>query len=63
MGKLPGQIKTNNEGVFSFPGLPPGSYTIEIEPANGFNGILIKDLEIEAGTLNELNISTRSRQL
>jgi hypothetical protein len=48
---------TNDEGVFSFPGPRAGSYNIEIEPKNGFNGILIKDLEIEAGTLNELNIS------
>lgn len=56
-GKTTWSIKTNNAGVFSFPGPPPGSYTIEIEPKNGFNGILIKDIEIEAGTLNELNIS------
>lgn len=48
---------TNDEGVFSFRGPRAGSYTIEIEPADGFKGILIKDLEIEAGTLNELNIS------
>ena len=48
---------TNDGGEFSFFGPPPGSYTIEIEPVNGFEGILIKDLQIEAGTLNELNIS------
>jgi len=48
---------TNNGGEFSFFGLPPGSYTIEIEPVIGFEGILIKDLKIEAETLVELNIT------
>lgn len=56
-GKNTWSVKTNAEGVFSLPGPRPGSYTVEIEPENGFNGILIKDLEIEAQTLVELNIS------
>jgi hypothetical protein len=49
--------RTNVEGVFSMPGLRPGLYTLEIKAVYGFKEILVKDIELQAGTQNELNIS------
>jgi hypothetical protein len=49
--------RTNVEGMFSMPGLRPGLYTLEIKAVYGFQEILVKDIELEAGTRNELNIS------
>jgi hypothetical protein len=54
---------TNADGVFSMVGLRPGLHTLEIEPTNGFDGILIKDLEIEAGTIVELNFSLEASRV
>lgn len=56
-GKRTWSAKTDDQGVFSFADLPPGAYALDISPNNGFQGVLVKDINIEAGTFNELNIS------
>ncbi|MGB2752067.1 MAG: carboxypeptidase-like regulatory domain-containing protein [Pyrinomonadaceae bacterium] len=48
--------QTNDSGSYNFPGIPPGSYTVEIEKG-GFKKSLIKDVKAPISNSATINVS------
>ncbi len=50
--------ETDEHGVFEFPGLSPGSYTLSVEPSSGVGEDGPKTVTIASGTCNKINFLT-----
>ncbi len=52
-------MTSDEEGSYTFTQLPPGSYEITVE-AKGFSKVIVKDVELNVGTKQTLNIELRA---
>jgi hypothetical protein len=52
----PREVQTNDSGLYAFPALPPGIYTLKVEKA-GFRGIERKNIEVLTGSANRIDVT------
>ena len=50
------EVQTNESGLYSFPALPPASYTLKAEKA-GFRGVERKNIEVLIGSANRIDFT------
>ncbi len=50
-------VTTNGDGQFVIPNLPPGSYTVTVEPTAGFSTKAVQDVNVPIGTTTDLPIA------
>jgi outer membrane receptor protein involved in Fe transport len=48
---------TNGDGLYVIPNLPPGSYTVTVEPTGGFSKKAITDVSVPIGQTTDLSIT------
>src|SRR5574341_2085594 len=56
------EVQTNESGLYSFPALPPGVYTLKAEKA-GFRAVERKNIEVLVGSANRIDISLQVGEL
>ncbi len=49
------EVQTNESGLYSFPALPPGIYTLKAEKT-GFRGVERKNVEVLVGSANRIDV-------
>jgi hypothetical protein len=50
------EVQTNEAGLYAFPALPPGVYTLKVEKP-GFRGIERKNIEVQVGSANRIDLA------
>ena len=58
----PREVQTNDSGLYAFPALPPGIYTLKVEKA-GFRAIERKNIEVLTGSANRIDVSLEVGEL
>ena len=58
----PREVQTNDSGLYAFPALPPGIYTLKVEKA-GFRAIERKNIEVLTGSANRIDLSLEIGEL
>jgi hypothetical protein len=56
------EVQTNDSGLYSFPALPPGVYTLKAEKA-GFRAVERKNIEVLVGSANRIDIALQVGEL
>jgi hypothetical protein len=56
------EVQTNESGLYSFPALPPGVYTLKAEKA-GFRAVERRNIEVLVGSANRIDISLQVGEL
>ena len=56
------EVQTNDSGLYAFPALPPGTYTLKVEKA-GFRAIERKNIEVLTGSANRIDVSLEVGEL
>ncbi len=56
------EVQTNESGLYSFPALPPGVYTLKAEKA-GFRAVERKNIEVLVGSANRIDIALQVGEL
>jgi hypothetical protein len=50
------EVQTNDSGLYAFPALPPGVYTLKAEK-QGFRGVERKNIEVLVGSVNRIDVA------
>ncbi len=56
------EVQTNESGLYSFPALPPGVYTLKAEK-QGFRAVERRNIEVLVGSANRIDISLQVGEL
>jgi hypothetical protein len=56
------EVQTNDSGLYSFPALPPGVYTLKAEK-QGFRAVERRNIEVLVGSANRIDISLQVGEL
>ena len=56
------EVQTNESGLYAFPALPPGVYTLKVEKA-GFRAIERKNIEVQVGSANRIDLALEVGEL